>query len=512
MSGTVAGDVRGGPDLDATLSDNSVTPGEDTTLEVTLSNAGRVIEANPQNPSLTDRVTAARSLTAEMASGFAPIEVRTGKQAVGTLSDDRSATVSFDISVDDDADPGTYRVPVEVEYTDTIYIDEDDGDEAELTRRETLYVSLEIEAGAQVSVLNVSTQSRVGSTGEATITVKNTGTATASETKLNVESLNSGLEFGDSTTASRTLGDWQPGETRNISYGVSISDEASPHPYSVDLTAIYRDENGIRTTSETRSIAIRPNPEQSFVISDVSSNLSVGAEGTLRGTVVNTGKATVSNGVVQFVSDKETVTPLETDSPVGELEPGQSSQFAIPLEISESAEAGDKQYTLSVRYRDQDGDERVSDTFDVVQAVGPDDPEFALSTNGTTITAGETTEIEVTVRNNGNERLTDISANVFADDPVGTVDDEAFISSLEPGESTVVTFSVSASGGALAKDYPLSIDFQYDKPNGDSKISDTYKIPLSVQQPDDDGGLPIGLILVGVVLVVVLGVVYRRYR
>ncbi|MFW6382903.1 MAG: COG1361 S-layer family protein [Haloferacaceae archaeon] len=254
-----------------------------------------------------------------------------------------------------------------------------------------------------------------------------------------------------------------------------------------------------------------PEPEQSFAVDDLSSNLRVGDDGTLEGRVTNTGDLDVRNAVVVFETDKPNVTPIETESPVGDLAAGESASFSFPVEISESAEAGPQQYSLSVRYRDQDDDRRTSDAIDVRQEVGPDADKFSLETNGATVEPGAGTVLEVTITNEADERLTDISANMFADSPISVEDEESFVGALDPGESETVSFSIGATDGALAKNYPVSLDFQYDEPDGDTELSDTYRLAVSVE-PAEDGGPPLLVIGALLVLVVVAGAyLYRRY-
>ena len=101
---------------------------------------------------------------------------------------------------------------------------------------------------------------------------------------------------------------------------------------------------------------------------------------------------------------------------------------------------------------------------------------------------------------------------MFADSPISVEDDEAFIAGLEPGESETVAFSLGAGGNALAKDYPVSIDFQYDESDGDTKLSRTYELPVSVEASGGDRSLSLPLVGAGLlVLAAGGGYLYRRY-
>jgi uncharacterized membrane protein len=154
---------------------------------------------------------------------------------------------------------------------------------------------------------------------------------------------------------------------------------------------------------------------------------------------------------------------------------------------------------------------RESDTIPTRVDVQQESPEFDVEPINATYTAGSGGTFEVTVTNNRDHALTDISAKIYMDSPLSTSDDEAFVERLEPGESQTVRFQVSAGGDATAKTYPVKMDFQYDQPDGDTIISDTYQIPVEVTADADGGGLPV-LPIVGVVAVLLVGGGFLYYR
>ncbi|MFT4885686.1 MAG: putative membrane protein, partial [Natronomonas sp.] len=85
------------------------------------------------------------------------------------------------------------------------------------------------------------------------------------------------------------------------------------------------------------------------------------------------------------------------------------------------------------------------------------------------------------------ETVTDVSAKVFASQPLSMSDDEAFIDELEPGETARIPFRVSAAGNAMEKAYPISIDFQYVDESGETRLTDSYRVPVDVEE--QSGGL-----------------------
>ena len=83
VPGGVAADVIGFPDLKVTLTDDSVVPGEETTLELVVANSGQVREGSNENPDLNSRVTTARGLTVTAKDRTAPIDIDTETKAIG---------------------------------------------------------------------------------------------------------------------------------------------------------------------------------------------------------------------------------------------------------------------------------------------------------------------------------------------------------------------------------------------------------------------------------------------
>ena len=112
----VVADTRGEPHLSAELPDNRVEAGEVTALELQISNTATV-ESGSRNPTDIQRATAARGVRVSLRSGDAPIQVRTNARRLGQIPDGGVASVPFEVVVDEDAEPGRYRVPVDVEYT-----------------------------------------------------------------------------------------------------------------------------------------------------------------------------------------------------------------------------------------------------------------------------------------------------------------------------------------------------------------------------------------------------------
>ncbi|WP_435062790.1 COG1361 S-layer family protein [Halobaculum sp. EA56] len=434
------------------------------------------------------------------------IEVLSGARELGRMGDGATRTVTVRVDVPADVAGGTHLVPITVEYRDR-----DDEDEVVST---TVYATVRVQERARFVVESVESAAPVGGSGTVSVTVRNVGDAAATDAVLAFQSGNSDLRFGESATARRFLGALAPNESRTVAVDAALAESAETREYAVDATVEYETEGGVSATSRPLSFGVRPLPEQTFGVDGLESTLRVGEEGRLVGTVTNTGERTVSNAVVLFETDNPNVSPLEPEVAVGTLEPGESAEFAFDVEVSDAAEAGPRQFTLRVQYRDTEDTRRTSDPIDAPASVAPPRDEFAVEAVNGTLAVGEGGRLELRVTNARNETVSDVSAKLFLDAPLSSSDDEGFVPELAPGETATVRFDVSMAGSAtVGKTYPVKVDFQYDTADGDTLISDTYQVPVTAGEPTgSDVPFLLLVAVTGVLVVLAAGTYVVRNR
>ncbi|MFH5797548.1 hypothetical protein [Haladaptatus sp. CMAA 1911] len=369
-------------------------------------------------------------------------------------------------------------------------------------------------------VTSVSSNAQSGDTGVVSLTVENTG-RDVNDAVVSLQSANEQLTLGRSQNASQFVSEWSSNERETFQYRVTASNDTVGGNYPFSLSISYR-ENGTRNRTEPHLIGVIPDPEQSFSLGNLNSTLHVGQEGTVSGTVTNEGPQRAPSAVLVLVSrgGNTTVSPKETEYALGTLDSGESSPFDFQVDVSDAADRGPRQLSFVVRYQNQDGDPRQSKSLDAQVTVGPRRDEFRLDAKRTSVESGSTATVSFVVTNNENRTLRNIDAQAFVDSPLTINDNGAFIEKLEPNESATIRFDVGADGGTLANTYPMSVDFQYDTPAGETKLTGTYEVPVRVTTPERGGVLSFssgsgGLIVVGIItLLLAIGVVLflRRRR
>lgn len=479
------------PRFETYVPNPTLAPGQTAQLTVQFVNDAKEVD---------DQVKTARNVKATMEAGSTPFTIESGTQLLGVAQDGQPVTKQFVVSVPQDVKSGTYDIPIKLYYE---YGTND-------KKTVTVHATVTIRDRAVFQVESVSSDLSVGDSGTVTVTMRNVGSKDATDATVNLQSKTANVVFGGNAATAAYVGSWPAGENRTVSVDAAAPPGADNGTFPVAATVSYTDPNGDQESSFPKTAGVSVAPKRAhFALSDVTSTLRVGEKGTVNMTVTNQG-GVAKNAVVTISSLGMNVNPRETQYAVGTLAHGQSARVSFPIEVSDSAESGPRQFSFVVTYTNGDDQQRKSDPLDAQVGVGPQRDRFAVSAVDASVVSGGSGTVTVKVTNNGDVPVTNVNAKVFANDPLSTTNDQAFVNSLAPGESTTLKFGVSVSSGALAKTYPLELDFKYDQ-GGSSKLSKAYQVPVTATEPQSSG-LPITYIVGGVVVVVVLVGAFLWYR
>jgi hypothetical protein len=484
--GVVLGDVSGSPQLEAALGDNRVVAGEETTLGVTLTNAGELEWASTTNPALNQRVLTASGVSVALGSGDAPLSVTTARQRVGSLPDGSERVVPFTVSVDDDAAPGTYRVPVHVEYRYTASIDESNGYAQEKTARRTLYVTVRVVEQARFAVVDTTADVGPASVGTVSVTVENVGNEPAAETAVALESLDAGVTVGTAPTATRFVGDWAPGERRTLTYVVAAAESATDTEYPFRVTASFDDDRGVRTTDAAGVVGVEPRTDRRFVVTDVASDVAAGGAGSVTVTVRNTGAAT-DEATLALRSGGALGVDGSTGSTrfLGAWAAGEERTVEFGVTAPPGTEGGTYTLDAVVDYRTAAGVAASTRPASVGVAVAAE-PTFSLSGIDTSLAVGEEGAIRGRLVNDGTQPVRDAVVVLRSPSPnVRLAETTYAVGDLEAGGTAEFAFDVAVAPTAEAGPRPFDVMVRYEGPGGDTRQSQPLGLTADVaSQPD----------------------------
>ena len=470
-----------------------------------------VVLKNTAEKTLSDLMVTASSSDSEIYLGSE--SSRSGAGTVGELDPGEKRTITYEVGATANAVNRSYPLALSIEYTDANDNDNQQDEQIEFRPRpEPRFVVEAIDHNVPV-----------GSTGQVAITLRNAGPINASETVVTASSEADAMFFGTggtepvevqgvsveppqtgTPTAQTYVGNWSAGEARTVYFRAGFDRDAIVREYVTNLAISYENEAGDEMPQRTRSVGLEPLPEQQFEVRGTESNLHVGEEGDLLVTVNNAADRPVEGVVLTAETQGENVNFYNARYALGTLEAGETAQARFRVGVTAEAEPGPKIFELSGRYRDPQGGIRQTESRDVLTAVGPDRDAFELSVSNATFAPGGSGTFTVEVRNQRNETLRNIQARLFTDDPLDSEDDSAFIQSLAPGESDRISLDLSVGGTASEKIYSASLDFRFDNERGDSELSDTQRVPVTVRKSGTNTGplLVVALALVGILAAV----------
>ena len=137
--------------------------------------------------------------------------------------------------------------------------------------------------------------------------------------------------------------------------------------------------------------------------------------------------------------------------------------------------------------------------------------DFEITGANADLNAGEKDGIiEVTYKNVGEEAADDAIARLSVFKPFSSTDDQAYIGSLAPGEERTVKFKIDVDSDATAKPYSINSEIKYTDLRGDTVISQSMKIPVTVNPAGRSYTLP-GIVVL-VLLVAGAAYLYRRRK
>ena len=498
----------GDPDLEAYVPDPELTPGSASTLTVQIANDATTRYGSPPE---RERVTTARNVRVELDAGDAPLSVETAEHSVGSITENEPRSVPFAVEIPADAEPGTYEVDVEMTYSYTSFRRSGTG-ENERTYTVTDTVDVEIDDGPQFRLGTADdSQLQVGESGPFTATVENVGGETARNVAVSLTSRSSVLGFDGQRSDVGRVDELAPGETANVTYEATIKPNAPVRQYELDGSVRFTDPDGINGRDDDLSLGVDPMAEQDFSLELVDGTLRVDQEGDVSVRVTNNGPQTANDVALDLAREYPTLRLLEGSVSAGTLESGESATVRLPVATTRDAEAVSKSLDMRVEYRTNADEKRHDEDVSLVTPIEPRRDDFDVSVEDNVVEVDSSRLISVTVTNNRNQTLTDIEASLGTSDPLDSDDDDGYVESLDPGESTTLTFELSTTADANPKLYAANIDFRYDDERGKSIMSEAYQIPIRVESGGGIGPLTV-LPFVGIGLVGAGATVYIRRR
>lgn len=235
--------TQGGPDFHIIGPEFGIHPGQ--TLDVTfhVQNDAEVIAGSTTSTTI-DRITTARGVRVSVEDGRAPVTVQSGTIGLGNVPEGQTP-ITVRLTINDNAKPGEYELPVRIRYSATTLISEASGVHQEVTRTVTRQLPITIEKSSRFQIVNTTSDLRLGEQGPVRLEMRNTGEQTATAATVHLTPSGSALSFIDDTESVTAIGTWRPGETKIIPVDAQVPQDMQIRSLGIDVIVNYEDPNGV---------------------------------------------------------------------------------------------------------------------------------------------------------------------------------------------------------------------------------------------------------------------------
>jgi len=369
--------------------------------------------------------------------------------------------------------PGTYLADAVVSYEDPSGVS---------GRSTGLSFGVAVAGEQTFALRNVDADLAVGDSGVVTGRVVNTGESNVTDAVVVFGGGNGTLTPRETEYA---VGDLAPGESANFSFGVDAVNGTDPGPRQLGFSVRYRNLEGDARTSDVVDATVAVAREQTFALRNATGDLSVGDSGTVSGTIVNTGDSRVADAVVVLGGEGPSLQPRTVEYAVGDLEPGETADFAFTVDVPNTSDAGPRQVSFRVRYRNREGDRRTGDELDARVQVG-DEQTFGVRDVNGTLRVGETGDLFGSVVNTGDRAASNAVVVVgTGNSNLQPRETEYAVGDLAPGDAANFSFAVDVDSGAEPGPRQVSFRVRYRTPDGDRRVGDPMDARVTVA-PDAD--------------------------
>ncbi len=361
--------MSGSPNLTVSIAgSNEFTPGTTVTMKFLVQNTG-LNNMKMVQSGIVDRddvPSTAKMVRVSLATGDAPVLIKSDPQMIGDIKASNNSQATFDIRVKDDAKAGTYILPLRVEYTYLASADQQGTDSItyQYTKKEEMInLPFVVRSAINLDVVNVTPENiNAGGSGYVTLKLKNTGADTGNKAiaKL-IRNGNSPVVPVDSTVY---IGTFEPGKEVDAKFKVSVSKDGEPQDYPLSVLVAYQNADGENMETPVEDFGVPVGAKVAFQVTNEPSEISPGQKGEIEVTYRNDGAATAYSAEAR-ISAVDPFTSNDDLAFLGDIKPGESA--TAKFEISASSDATKKTYGLDseVRYRDALDNSQISDTVKV---------------------------------------------------------------------------------------------------------------------------------------------------
>ncbi|MDO9325331.1 MAG: S-layer protein [Methanoregula sp.] len=261
--------------------------------------------------------------------------------------------------------------------------------------------------------------------------------------------------------------------------------------------------------NETVQITLRIKPLVNIdVLEAVPENLNVGSGGYLNLTIKNIGFEDGKKATVKILRNGQSpIIPTDSSVFVGDFP--SNGTITCRYKVAISGDAAEQTYPVdvAVTYENRNGD-IVTSATDTVGIPVRGKLTFSVTSAPARLTPGSDAVITVVYKNLGDTTAYHSQARISVVDPFTSSDDTSYLGDIKPGENVTARYQVHAGDDAEIKTYLLDAEIRYRDSQDNSQVSDTFKVPVAIEQKSASGSLVSMLPVLALLVIAGIGAGY----
>ena len=333
---------------------NYYYPQSNVKITIVLENAGidkSVLEGMRYATDYIDSTTALNTL-GYLRAGDAPVTVKSGEEMYGSIPQGGAAYGTYVININEDAPAGVYNLILDAEYSYVEYSNILPNGMWDYTYKTVIVpvsVPIEIRGVVKPEILAVDTDSICpGLNGKITLTLKNAGYETGYNAAAELVSSGGIMRFIDGSVF---LGDFKPGDVKEVVFNAEVKDDAGIGVHPEKLSIQYTDRYGQTMYSTSENFGIPVTKGARFAIPSGSIKIAPGESGKYDIVVENIGDETAYDAKIRLIPDSSVEIP-DNSAYMGKLAPGESVTLPFNIAVGSGAEAIPYSIGTEIKYRD----------------------------------------------------------------------------------------------------------------------------------------------------------------
>ena len=371
MAGTIY--MAGSPNLSAYIAGpHEFSPGTEVPVTIIIENNGLNTLEFVQNGTVSrdDLPNTAKFVMASLGAGDAPLVIKSDPRMLGDIKGGSNASAVFITKINSSAAGGNYLLPLAVNYSYLYYADQYGVDTIQYTYNQVnqiIGITIKIKSAVSIDVLSALPEHlNAGSDGYIDLRIKNTGTDEGKKAVVKIlHDINSTIIPADNSVY---IGDFPPGSIAEARYKVSVSRDAEPQTYPVDIEVVYENAEGDLVSSRTSTIGIPVGGKVDFAVISPPVEMNPGDKKVITVEFKNTGETTVYSAWGRIIP-ADPFTSGNDIAYLGDIDPGESAVGSYEVSVDPSATIKEYGLGAEIRYMDALDTTYVSDTMEVTAEV-----------------------------------------------------------------------------------------------------------------------------------------------